>query len=192
MPRGYWDSREAKPKTCLKCGGHFSQTCLIDGKIRSLSSRKYCLTCSPFGKKNCLPLHDEKAMDPNRTCSKCGRKYKYGGKYNSQGHRKEICNSCKSVLTAHRHKEKALQYKGGACQQCGYDKCSRALCFHHVDSSDKFATVSHIYNHSWAKIQEELDKCVLLCMNCHAERHEELDRDRPYSRAGFIGVADAT
>ena len=67
----------------------------------------------------------------------------------------------------------AIEYKGGECVICGYNKCSRALCFHHVNPEDKsFGISANGFTRSWEKTKNELDKCVLLCSNCHMEFHE--------------------
>ena len=72
-------------------------------------------------------------------------------------------------------RRKALAYKGGCCQMCGYDRCADALEFHHLDSSQKdFGISSQGYTRSWRKIREELGKCALLCSNCHREVHAGL------------------
>lgn len=67
----------------------------------------------------------------------------------------------------------AINYKGKKCQLCGYDKCVRALHFHHIDSSLKKFNISS-QNSNWTKIQIELDKCILVCSNCHSEIHSNL------------------
>jgi 5-methylcytosine-specific restriction endonuclease McrA len=72
-------------------------------------------------------------------------------------------------------RQKALAYKGAPCQRCGYDQCMEALEFHHLASSRKnFGISSKGYTRSWIKIRQELDKCILLCANCHREVHSEL------------------
>jgi 5-methylcytosine-specific restriction endonuclease McrA len=69
-------------------------------------------------------------------------------------------------------KKMAIEYKGGSCQECGYDKCDEALDFHHKDPNEKdFAIGAKGYTRSWDKVKEELDKCVMLCSNCHREVH---------------------
>jgi len=76
-------------------------------------------------------------------------------------------------------RRKAVEYKGGRCSICGYDWCIEALEFHHPDSSKKdFGISSRGYTRSWEKIREELDKCVLLCANCHREIHSRLQLPR--------------
>lgn len=75
-----------------------------------------------------------------------------------------------------RTKLKAVAYKGGKCARCGYNKSIRALSFHHTDPTKKEFTIS---NHgrcmAWEKRKKELDKTILLCANCHAEVHDELE-----------------
>ena len=63
-----------------------------------------------------------------------------------------------------------IKYKGGCCEVCGYDKCPAALEFHHKDPKGKdFAISSHSY--SFEKMKKEVDKCMLVCSNCHREIH---------------------
>ncbi len=69
----------------------------------------------------------------------------------------------------------AVEYKGGKCERCGYDRCMEALEFHHLDPIHKdFNISSKGYTRSWKKVQSELDKCVMLCANCHRETHAKL------------------
>lgn len=69
----------------------------------------------------------------------------------------------------------AVKYKGSKCEQCGYYRCLEALEFHHTDPTKKdFSISSRGYTRSWKRVQEELDKCVMLCANCHRETHAKL------------------
>lgn len=80
------------------------------------------------------------------------------------------CESELAVLKKQKYKLKMLQYKGGKCEICGYDKNIAALEFHHLNSEDKKFTVSDTH-HSWEDVQKELDKCICVCANCHRELH---------------------
>jgi len=67
----------------------------------------------------------------------------------------------------------SIDYKGGCCAICGYNKCANALEFHHKNSDTKdFGISAKGYTRSWEKVKAELDKCVLLCANCHRELHD--------------------
>jgi len=85
------------------------------------------------------------------------------------------CRKCQSDAVQKRReilKQKAIEYKGGKCICCEYNKCVSALEFHHIDPSKKdFNLGSKGKTRSWEKIKIELDKCVLLCANCHREVH---------------------
>ena len=64
----------------------------------------------------------------------------------------------------------AVEYKGGKCQLCGYCKCVEALDFHHKDpKTKKFGIGYKGYTRSWDAVRAELDKCVIVCANCHRE-----------------------
>lgn len=66
----------------------------------------------------------------------------------------------------------AIDSKGGKCQICGYDKCNGALEFHHTDPDKKDFSVSvDGSTRSWDRIKREIEKCVLVCANCHREIH---------------------
>lgn len=72
-------------------------------------------------------------------------------------------------------KLKAVLYLGGSCYKCGYSKCMAAMDFHHRDPTQKdFAIGSRGLYRSFSKVQTELDKCDLLCANCHRELHDDL------------------
>lgn len=79
------------------------------------------------------------------------------------------CSSARQARWRKRNKAIAVAYKGGACAACGYSRCLDALHFHHTDPSlkdfDKFSRFT------LAAASAELDKCILLCANCHAEAH---------------------
>lgn len=83
------------------------------------------------------------------------------------------CRKCRIIAVQKRRdnsKKKAIEYKGGKCSVCGYNKCTAALEFHHRDPSKKsFGVSAKGYTRSWEKIKKELDKCDLVCANCHRE-----------------------
>lgn len=75
-------------------------------------------------------------------------------------------------VARHRRKVKDLLVveAGSRCVLCGYDRCFRALAFHHVDPTTKsFGIGARGHSRSFARARAEASKCVLLCSNCHAE-----------------------
>ncbi len=88
--------------------------------------------------------------------------------------RRNFCSdACKGKFFATKYrralKVKAVKYKGGACARCGYNKSVRALDFHHLDGKLKIFNISQCNTATWKTVQAELDKCILLCGNCHRE-----------------------
>ena len=83
-------------------------------------------------------------------------------------------------VKSHRQKtkERAVEYLGGKCERCGYNKCISALEFHHKDPEQKDYGISSYSVLSWDRLKLELNKCILVCANCHREIHEELYLNR--------------
>ena len=88
------------------------------------------------------------------------------------------CKKC-NVEAVQKRREKlkmlAIKYKGGECEICGYKKCISALEFHHLDPNEKeFGVGEKGYTRSIEAVKNELDKCILVCSNCHREIHAGL------------------
>lgn len=93
------------------------------------------------------------------------------------------CQYDQSKRYLHSLKEKSLEYKGAKCEICGYKKCKQALCFHHINPDEKSFTIGERKpnmpkSKKWDVIKQELDKCILVCMNCHWEIHEQMEKDK--------------
>lgn len=101
-----------------------------------------------------------------KTCPNCNKSHK--GK-------RIKCSVCYQRDRRNGLKAKAVAYKGGACERCGYNKCMKALHFHHLDPSEKDFHITGSEYHSWEKVVKELNKCLLLCANCHYEEHEKIN-----------------
>lgn len=83
---------------------------------------------------------------------------------------------------------RAVTYKGGKCILCGYDRCIAALDFHHLDPTQKeFGISMDGITRSWIRIQVELDKCVLVCSNCHREIHAGILQPSEVIQSGNMG-----
>ena len=88
----------------------------------------------------------------------------------------------------------AVEYKGGRCSRCGYSRYVGALEFHHLDSTQKdFGISEKGYTRSWGKVRAEIEKCVLVCANCHRELHAstQLLRESGDETAGELREACA-
>lgn len=66
-----------------------------------------------------------------------------------------------------------IEYLGGECVKCGYDRCVSALHFHHIDPDKKlFIIGANLTTRKWQSLVNEANKCELLCANCHIEHHQ--------------------
>lgn len=70
-------------------------------------------------------------------------------------------------------KIKAVEYLGGRCNRCGKDWHPSIYEFHHRDPTTKDRDPSKMLSLSWGRLAAELDKCDLLCANCHRLTHHE-------------------
>ena len=61
----------------------------------------------------------------------------------------------------------------GGCSICGYNKNVSALEFHHKDPKNKSFVLDlrALSNRRSSVLKEEIDKCILICSNCHQEIH---------------------
>lgn len=120
-------------------------------RIKVVGDTKYCPTCKQYKK------FDEFYLRRNNKCSGWCRQ----------------CVSKKTIERGRKLKKECIQYKGGKCQKCTYDKYQGALDFHHIDHKQKDFSISKKYRLTKIndKIKKELDKCDLLCANCHREEH---------------------
>jgi hypothetical protein len=89
------------------------------------------------------------------------------------------CIKCASETTKYRRhqiRKELIQYAGGKCSRCEYSKYSEVLEFHHKDPSKKHFEIcgSNITKYNKTILKKEVDKCDLLCANCHRETHVEL------------------
>jgi transposase len=82
------------------------------------------------------------------------------------------CIRCRWEAVGRRRRkvrEAIVAEAGGRCTLCGYDRCTAALEFHHLDPSTKLFTIGSGNTWSLERMREEARKCILLCGNCHAE-----------------------
>jgi hypothetical protein len=166
---------------CRKCNTKFPNRLEINGRFRNVQHRKYCLSCSPFGQHNTRQLHGLPAFEPisglpELDCRLCGRHYVLDRR---KGHRRTMCNSCNANIQRRRRKANAVTYKGERCCLCGYNKCLRALEFHHRERDHKEFSIARMMSMSWAKVKKELDKCDLICSNCHREEEDRIAGSSP-------------
>lgn len=61
-----------------------------------------------------------------------------------------------------------------SCTKCG-ESHPATLDFHHTDPKDTDQKLNELVKdgHAWPRIMREIEKCVVLCANCHRIHHYE-------------------
>lgn len=111
-----------------------------------------------------LNLPNNKKEVPN-FCKVCGKECK----------RRHTCPTCVTKIRRHRNKLRAIDYLGGCCNRCGYAN-PVALQFHHL--RDKDFEIGRFSNKSWDSLLPEIEKCELLCANCHILEHSSREDEK--------------
>jgi len=104
---------------------------------------------------------------------------------------KLLCGNCHGKLhynntnesTSYKTNKKIfLEYKGiNGCEKCGYNECNSSLDFHHINENEKeftFGEITSKYNNIQdltEKIENEINKCEVLCKNCHKLVHSDIN-----------------
>lgn len=85
------------------------------------------------------------------------------------------CKSCVNEDTKLRQRKlkiECISYKGGKCERCGIIGHPSIFDFHHKDPEEKDFMISRVRSLKFSeKHTKELDKCELLCSNCHRVEH---------------------
>lgn len=81
-----------------------------------------------------------------------------------------------------KNKQKIVDYLGGKCSNCGLVDEVCVYDLHHVNPEDKEVLVGELSMSKWEIIKEEVDKCILLCSNCHRKFH----KDNPGTRKNSV------
>lgn len=157
-------------RKCENCSAEIPSTVVVDGKRRNLKNRKFCFDCSPFGQHNTRNVTKHQTANETCVCLTCTKTFLYKRK----GQTRTKCGSCFVSECRRKLKQKCVDYKGGKCEVCGYKKYVGALEFHHLDETKKDFNISNSRIRKWSLVVVELEKCVMLCANCHREAHSKL------------------
>lgn len=131
---------------------------------------KICCTCKLS--KNLTEFRKDKSkVDGYRhECKECSKLY-HKAKYTEQyGEKAKL----RARETHAKLREHLLQYRlEHPCICCGEDEPA-CLDFHHLDPNEKDFQIAGSQQRSWTKILAEIEKCVVLCSNCHRKVHADL------------------
>ena len=102
------------------------------------------------------------------------------------GNKTKICAKCHNkynLLKGHENRLYMLDKLGGRCINCGFDKYKSSLDIHHLDPTQKDVGFKTVRYWSRNRIDKELEKCVILCRNCHNAHHNgELELNQGVSQ----------
>jgi hypothetical protein len=145
--------------------------CINCGADKENPKRASCNKCLERMRIAQRDIMKEKARSrrANNQCIVCG------DLVTSNKARCEPCNTytnAQSVARARAAKVQAIAYLGGKCLDCGLvSPVPQVYDFHHLDPAKKDIKLSSLSNRGFEAMIPELDKCVLLCSNCHRIRH---------------------
>lgn len=155
---------------CVVCGKEFEAI---------KSTKKYCSNkCQNAMRRQKYAERERISKDisykgTEKICPICGAKFY---PKTAMAHQRTCCYTCMPdgiQLTRGMFLAKIKEARGGKCIRCGYDKCLKALEFHHIDPNKKDFTISNDHFKLLDAIAES-KKCILICSNCHKELHDNL------------------
>ena len=133
-------------KVCTCCKISKPLTAFHRDKIAKLGLAYYCKDCA-----------NTKARDHHRARAK---------------NEDWVLKRRKDVSQKHKsYKLRAIEYLGGECFDCGGIFPHYVYDFHHLNGETKLDNPSRFLRGDWDLAVPELNKCVLLCANCHRGRH---------------------
>ena len=115
---------------------------------------KTCTVCKESKALDEFPKHPQHKDGYNSVCKKCMQKSNKKCRLNKKIH--------------------FIKKMGGECTNCKIKLTENnwpIFDFYHIDPSQKEVSWSTLRNWSNDKIEKELNKCTLLCANCHRLLH---------------------
>ena len=155
--------------TCVVCGKEFEAQ-----KTTKKYCSKDCENAMRRARWAARPKEEkEQKLMPEKICPICNKAFR---PKTSAANQRICCYECMPEgvqLTRGGFLAKLKESRGGKCIKCGYDRCIKALEFHHLDPSQKDFTISNDH-FKLIEAVEESKKCILICSNCHKELHDNM------------------
>ena len=114
-----------------------------------------------------------------KICTKCGRELpidQFNFRNKAKGTRRSECKECHTSYMKQKYQEKKNEVQAIkaqlSCAKCG-DKRGYVLDFHHLNPEEKENTIARMLSNRYElnKVYDEINKCIVLCANCHREFH---------------------
>lgn len=154
---------------CIMCGNSFEAI----KSTKKYCSKKCANQMAAIRKKERKIAEKQGINYYEKKCLICGKPFTPKNKNANQRTCCYICMPEGQQLLRGDFLAKIKQQRGGKCEKCGYNKCLKALEFHHLDPAQKDFTISNDH-FKLVEAIEESKKCILICANCHRELHDGL------------------
>ena len=169
---------EALGKQCPKCGLWKTRKDFSINNVRKDGMSCYCKTCQKLWRESSGYAKIANARSKKHYRDNREKQIKLAAKYRAE-------HQERAAELRQQHFQAWLNFLGPermVCQVCGFNKSFVALDFHHRNPNDKKVEISRLlklaYNTKNKKIMEiELEKCDILCSNCHKMLHEQLQKE---------------
>lgn len=141
---------------------------LLDAELELVENinSKTCNACGVL--KHVSDFHPNKTctLGVVKTCRTCSSARVANWYSKNRDRRQSLANSRNQ-----RMKQLAVDRFGNKCADCMQEYPNYVYQFHHIDPNVKEGNPSAFMTGTLAKMWKELDKCVMLCANCHIIRH---------------------
>jgi hypothetical protein len=145
--------------------------------VNDMKLRYWMKKHSVLPKKTYTPTESK-----TKHCPRCKTEKNKEDFFKNRNTLSSYCKKCMYEFNAENRrvfKIKCVEYKGGKCIKCNYNNSMSALEFHHRNPDEKDFQLSGSQLNKQCnlsdKIKKELDKCDLMCSNCHREEHEKIN-----------------
>jgi hypothetical protein len=114
-----------------------------------------------------------------KVCTKCGQELPldlFSWRNKQAGTKRSECKSCQNAYMRMEYQEKKEAIQALKSQEC-CAKCGESrgyvLDYHHINPDTKENTIARMIsnNYGLTKVYSEIEKCIVLCANCHREFH---------------------
>jgi hypothetical protein len=170
---------KSKASICLNCQKKFKHKATIPAKYCSTKCRSAHWPKINKEKHKELVKKSRFKCHPVK-CRKCKNNISDNNRKSGLVYCSDLCRKQNKTISDKESRDKKYKQFGLykisiGCQNCGYNKCSGYLDFHHVNPQTKSTRIScGIWKANTEVFQKELLKCILLCKNCHYEAHNRI------------------
>ena len=133
-----------------------------------MENKKHCKVCDNLFPLTTEYFHKRKGSKDGFEwkCKSCVKKRTLENYYKNKEKWNETTKKNKAL-----QRQRINEYKDSkSCLKCGENR-NWLLDFHHKDPTQKDFQISQGERFGWEKVKKEIDKCVVLCSNCHRDFH---------------------